>query len=329
MLVTGLLLLASCQEASVQLINIPENTPSGDQIFITGNFNNWDPGDETYRMELLDDGTYIVDLPIGFGKIEYKFTRGDWSTVEKDLCGYEVDNRVFHYGKQDIIYDTVMSWRDLDPVNCPQMTLVIKDLPENTPEDPKKTLAGNFNNWNADDEKYTFSYEESVKKYVLTLFKENLDKGVQYKVTRGSLSSEETDALGFEISPRSLVFGESDSVFLKIENWEDLGPSGTDFITYILDEIPANTPENDRIYYVGDINGWYPRDRSMILDKTPDGLYFIRFPIEKQGRHFKFTRGDWSTVEVDHFGDDIENRNSYFGEKDTIYLQIMNWKDLN
>jgi hypothetical protein len=248
--------------------------------------------------------------------------------VEKDICGYEIPNRYFFYGDVDVIMDTVMSWRDMPPLNCPQITIVITELPESTPENARITIAGSFNNWNADEENYEFTYDPGLMVYYITLSKEEADKSFRYKVTRGSLFTEETDELGFEIPPRTLAFGEADSVFIKVRNWEDLGPSDTEYITYIVDEIPDNTPMGDDIYYVGDINSWYPRDRSLLLKDLGNGRYSIRFPKERQGRQFKFTRGDWSSVEVDHFGDDIDNRSSYFGEKDTIYLQIMNWKDL-
>jgi len=328
LLFAGLLMLTSCYQVTVEVRSIPENTPSGDPIYISGNFNNWDPGDEAYRLQLLNDSVYQVSLPRGFGQIEYKFTRGDWSTVEKDECGYEIYNRSYYYGEQDLVQDSILCWSDQDPVNCPQVTFILKEIPENTPEDAQISIAGNHNNWDPGDENFVFSFDNDLGMHVLTIPRTEDHRFFKYKITRGSLFTEEVDELGFEISPRVFTFGETDSVFISVENWEDLGPSGTDFITYIIDEVPKNTPDGSRIYYVGDINSWYPRDKSLILRNIGTGMYSIRFPKEKQGRAFKFTRGDWSTVEVDHFGDDIENRISYFGQKDTIYLQIINWKDL-
>jgi len=328
LLITGLFFLASCHEATVEVRNIPGNTPAADPIYISGNFNNWDPGDETYRLQLMEDSTYQIALPLGFGRIEYKFTRGDWSTVEKDICGYEMGNRSFYYGDQEVIIDTILSWGDKDPENCPTVTIILQDLPENTPRDARISIAGSFNNWDTGDEDFYFNYDSNINLPVITIPRELEDRKFWYKITRGSLLTEEVDALGFEISPREFTFGEADSVFISVENWEDLGVSDADYITYIIDKVPENTPASDLIYYLGDINSWYPRDKSLVLKKTSDGRYFIRFPREKQGAAFKFSRGDWNSIEVDAYGYGINNRFSSFEDVDTVYLSIENWKDL-
>ena len=85
--------LTSCYQMRVEVDHIPSNTPANADIYITGEFNSWDPGDNRYILEKLNDSVYYIDLPRGVGELEYKFTRGDWSTVEKDNCGYEIENR--------------------------------------------------------------------------------------------------------------------------------------------------------------------------------------------------------------------------------------------
>jgi hypothetical protein len=82
------LFLSSCYEMTVEVTRIPSNTPAGDPIYIAGNFNNWDPGDDRYILQQTGESTYEVRLPRGIGPLEYKFTRGDWTTVEKDICGF-------------------------------------------------------------------------------------------------------------------------------------------------------------------------------------------------------------------------------------------------
>jgi hypothetical protein len=328
LLMAGLLLMTSCYQATVEVRVIPGNTPPGDPIYITGNFNNWDPGDERYRLELQPDSIYSISLPRGFGRIDYKFTRGDWSTVEKDVCGFETANRYLFYGDDELIQDTVMSWRDLAPLNCPQVSIIINELPDNTPEDARITIAGSFNDWDAGNDYYTFVYDSLIGKYVITISREENSKTIRYKITRGSLLTEEVDELGLDIPPRSFTFGEADSIYISIKGWEDLGMAEGDYVTYIVNSIPDNTPPDDEIYYLGDINSWYPRDKSLILKKTADGNYSIRFPRDKQGATFKFSRGDWNSIEVDAYGYNLNNRYSYFGDEDTVYLQIDNWKDL-
>jgi len=53
-------------------------------IFITGNFNNWNPRDKSYSLQKTKDGYFIEisddKLP---SEVEYKFTKGGWENAEK------------------------------------------------------------------------------------------------------------------------------------------------------------------------------------------------------------------------------------------------------
>jgi len=74
---------------------VPKNTPTGSELFISGNFNHWDPANPSYklikRMDGLWETTVYTDLP----KLEYKFTRGNWASVEARENGKARTNRVF------------------------------------------------------------------------------------------------------------------------------------------------------------------------------------------------------------------------------------------
>ncbi|MEN5132715.1 hypothetical protein [Elizabethkingia anophelis] len=63
-------------------------------IFITGNFNNWNPRDKNYSLQKTKDGYFIEisddKLP---PEIEYKFTKGGWENVEMDSEGHFTSNR--------------------------------------------------------------------------------------------------------------------------------------------------------------------------------------------------------------------------------------------
>jgi len=45
-------------ETTFIIISVPENTPEDATIYMMGNFNNWLVGDENYRFEKIEDGTY-------------------------------------------------------------------------------------------------------------------------------------------------------------------------------------------------------------------------------------------------------------------------------
>lgn len=64
-------------------------------IFITGNFNKWNPKDHGFQLKILDENTYSIDIEdqlLG-DDIEYKFTKGGWENVELDQYGNITPNR--------------------------------------------------------------------------------------------------------------------------------------------------------------------------------------------------------------------------------------------
>lgn len=94
----------------------PENTPHDAQIYISGNFNNWNPADPPYRLKKQLDGTYRILVYSQLPKLEYKFTRGSWESVEGRTSGKARPNRVFvkNTNMSNKISDMeILSWEDL------------------------------------------------------------------------------------------------------------------------------------------------------------------------------------------------------------------------
>lgn len=66
-------------------------TPLDDKIFLAGSFNQWVPNDERYQF---DPNTRSLTLDLkGVTSIEFKLTRGSWSTTETWADGSERANR--------------------------------------------------------------------------------------------------------------------------------------------------------------------------------------------------------------------------------------------
>jgi hypothetical protein len=215
-----LALLAGCYDMTVQLTGLPENTPPAENIYITGNFNNWDPGDPKYIMRPNSDSVLEVQLPKGIGEIEYKFTRGDWSTVEKDPCGFEVGNRAVFYGKAEILNDTVRSWNDLPKPGCPSLTIIIESVPENTPENAVFYLASNLNEWDPGSRYWMFNKGPDGKFYIEVPLANSMES--EYKITRGDWGKVEVDADGNEIDNRSFSGKAGDELRIRVVGWKDL-----------------------------------------------------------------------------------------------------------
>lgn len=322
----AILLLGACSRPVVKIENIPDNTPAGDGLFIAGNFNRWDPGDERFRFDLGPDSNYYYKLPRGFGKIAFKVTRGGWSSVETDICGYELKNREYDYIDSDTITIDVLSWKDLEPINCPELTIVVENIPENTPKEDPIALAGNFNEWSPDSS-YFLRKDSNTGNYMIKLPRRGLDRLIEFKVTRGNLMKAEADKFGFEIEKRQIKFGLTDTLFIDVENWEDISEVPQDKVTIILDEIPDKTPDDADIYLTGTFNGWYPKDPKYRFNKNEQGKYQIILPRKSDRIEFKITRGDWSKEEVDMLGYKMSNRTFDFGTADTLLLTIRGWLD--
>jgi hypothetical protein len=82
-----------------------------------GSFNGWDPaGTLMTRTDLF--ATVTLTLYEG-DQIEYKYTRGSWTYVEKDASCNEISNRTATvvYGTDGTmtLNDTVLNWRNTGP----------------------------------------------------------------------------------------------------------------------------------------------------------------------------------------------------------------------
>lgn len=325
LLLLGLFSLSSCHKVVVIVDRIPDNTPLGDPIYISGNFNMWSPGEEHYQMKLEEDSSYSFVLPAGYGQLEYKFTRGNWTSVEKGICGEEIDNRSLMVNKSETIINSITSWNDLDPINCPRATLLIEMIPFNTPKNDIIAVAGDFNSWDPDNASIATLNEQGA--YVLTIDRPDGVNQLEYKITRGDLSTAETDEFGNDIPNRVLYFGKSDTAKISVKGWADLPLSQPERVVVVLKSLPKVTPKNEPIYLSSKLNNWQSGDEDYRFQRNAKGELYFSFPRKKIVLDYKITRDGWHTVEVDKNGFDITNRQINLEFPDTIYIEVDRWKD--
>lgn len=81
-------------------------------VFVTGNFNNWNPRDYNYQLQQKDASNYFIEIEdqILPENIEYKFTKGGWENVELDQYGNMTPNRKIKKSK-GTTSDLVKKWR--------------------------------------------------------------------------------------------------------------------------------------------------------------------------------------------------------------------------
>ena len=109
------------QPSYLMIVNkIPRNTPHDANIYIMGNFNNWNPEDRNYKLVKQVDGTYRILIYSPFPQVQFKFTRGTSSSIESRPGGRLLPNRIANRdmvrGNPDIQLE-IASWLDLpDPI---------------------------------------------------------------------------------------------------------------------------------------------------------------------------------------------------------------------
>lgn len=111
------LLCGSNMTGQVTLLveGLPENTPSTDDIYVSGDFEGWTGGQDAYRLA-HDQGKHKIILPRSEETIHFKFTRGSWESVESDKEGRQLDNRSFSFSKKrDTLKVNIAQWSDLTP----------------------------------------------------------------------------------------------------------------------------------------------------------------------------------------------------------------------
>jgi len=285
---------------------LPDRTPQGDTLFVAGSFNNWDPGDEAYRLHPREDGTYSLTVASLHPPFSYKFTRGDWQRGEGDGLGKPIGNREQSEGEGPmLLVSQVWGWEDLPSKQAiDTLYITLQEIPTNTPEDASIYVTGSFNSWQPGDDDYKIQRtQEGLWKVNIPLFRDT----VEFKFTRGSWSTVEGRESGRARFNRLFVKGnrEHPLEYLSIESWEDLSGTAINgytvfwlmaaiqglLIILAIATLERPMPTTNRILtlllllfslalltrvvvYDRDIFQWQPR-----LLLVPDMLYFLYAPL--------------------------------------------------
>ncbi|TNE60422.1 MAG: alpha/beta hydrolase [Bacteroidetes bacterium] len=101
-------------------------------------------------------------------------------------------------------------------------------------------------------------------------------------------------------------------------------------LTIQVTGIPANTPEPEPLFLVGNFNHWNPGDSTYMLTRQGPGRFSVTLNPAPGWLEYKFTRGGWNTVEGASTGGFVPNHTlDYSGQPTTIEVQIKGWEDLH
>ena len=105
---------AAFAQLTIRINTVPANTPADASIYVAGNFQGWNPGDPLFQLTEIEDGVFEIEITPQSGQLEFKFTRGDWSSVEGNASGASLPNRIYNYsGGSDILELAILSWEDM------------------------------------------------------------------------------------------------------------------------------------------------------------------------------------------------------------------------
>jgi predicted alpha/beta superfamily hydrolase len=84
----------------------------GTNLFLAGDFNNWNPEDKSCELLQNNAGQYELSKVLPKGAYNFKITRGSWQTVECNAFGKPIDNRSITVLHDTTITLNIEGWQD-------------------------------------------------------------------------------------------------------------------------------------------------------------------------------------------------------------------------
>lgn len=208
-----------------------------------------------------------------------------------------------------------------------QIRIEVVKHPEFLSPDKRLFLATDFNGWDAANPAYEMKRDDKGTYYIE--LKDSLSY-FEYKFTQGAWTLVEGNVKGFT-RPNRIYDREKEAnphlISTVIDNWEK-----TPAYRFIIKTLPKNTPHDATIYLAGNFNNWNPGDPNYKMQKQGDGSYRLLIYSDLNTLEYKFTRGNWESVEGRESGKARQNRiynkiGSYNNIKD-IEADILSWEDM-
>ena len=98
------------QSVTIRVTGLPAYHTANSTVFVAGNFNNWNPGQQRYALQ---NGAITLIVPRGV--LEYKLTRGGWDKVEAGKNGTQIENRRVQVDSDTVINIAIEHWADHFP----------------------------------------------------------------------------------------------------------------------------------------------------------------------------------------------------------------------
>jgi AraC-like DNA-binding protein len=115
------------EKVKIRVSSLPLNTPHEAAIYITGPFNRWNQADPKYKLDRKENGFYELDVPPENDTLDFKFTRGSWSSMESDESGKPKGLRKIVRAelKSTTFENAIEGWEDLSGKDVDFFSLII------------------------------------------------------------------------------------------------------------------------------------------------------------------------------------------------------------
>jgi len=321
-------------EAQTTLVveGIPEKTPTGQDIYISGDFEGWTGGQDSYRLSYAN-GKYFILLPETEKTILFKFTRGNWDTVETDLDGKQIDNRsLFLSGVRDTVNFVITQWADLVPKKSTASKNVhlLDDSFDMSPLEKTRKI------WIYLPD----SYENSTERYPVVYLQDGqnlFDESLAYS---GEWEVDETlDQLAGSKVLELIVVGIENGGAERIEEytpWEITGHEskllGDDYIRFIKENLKPFIDENYRTKSSRDQTGIMGSSLGGLISfyaalQYPEtfgkaGIFSPSFSLVEKSSAFTEQHGDLKETDIYFMAGDQESESMVEEMKKQIQLLI-------
>jgi metallo-beta-lactamase class B len=101
---------------SIRIVVTDIATKNADDIYVAGNFNNWNPRDPNYLLKPFAagrKGVVVKDIPAG--NYAFKFTRGSFDKVECQSDGRDIEDRIINIDADAVLECSIKGWKDNYP----------------------------------------------------------------------------------------------------------------------------------------------------------------------------------------------------------------------
>lgn len=187
-------------------------------------------------------------------------------------------------------------------------------------------LASDLNNWSPGDPDYRFKKDESGVYFMELPY---TPAKFEYKITQGNWTMVEGDSAGAPLRNRvydPVATTDKHLLRIRIRGWEK-----KIVYTFIIKKLPENTPHDAQLFITGNFNEWEAGNPLYKLYKNVDGTYRTTIHTERDPVEYKFTRGNWKSIEGRESGKARPNRVIYRDSKInhmSVDVEIDGWEDL-